>query len=174
MGLEEIGVVTSPFIQVDSQLRTNKRHIFAIGDVNGLSMLDSGACAQARIAVDVIMGGDSLFDARWVPRYLDTEPPAAAVGWMEADAIEAGLELDARPDSVRLITSEDRTIVEPSRTRMKLIVERDTKKVQGCVIIGNGTSCDQNEVRRSRSAVWFSEEWIAVSVRNFLYVYLVT
>jgi hypothetical protein len=97
MGLEEIGVVTSPFIQVDSQLRTNKRHIFAIGDVNGLSMLDSGACAQARIAVDVIMGGDSLFDARWVPRYLDTEPPAAAVGWMEADAIEAGLELDVRP-----------------------------------------------------------------------------
>ncbi len=57
MGLEEIGVVTSPFIQVDSQLRTNKRNIFAIGDVNGLSMLDSGACAQARIAVDVIMGG---------------------------------------------------------------------------------------------------------------------
>lgn len=142
MGLEEIGVVTSPFIQVDSQLRTNKRHIFAIGDVNGLNMLDSGACAQARIAVDVIMGGDSLFDARWVPRYLDTEPPAAAVGWMEADAIEAGLELDARLelDSVRLITSEDRTIVEPSRTRVKLIVERHTKKVQGCVIIGNGAA----------------------------------
>ena len=140
IGLEGLGIALSPFVEVDAQLRTSQRHIFAIGDVNGLNMLDSSASAQARIAVEAIRGGDALFSSRWVPRYLDTDPPAAAVGWMETDANEAGLELDAKSETVRLVTSEDRTVAEPSRTTVKLIVERRTKKVRGCVIIGNGAA----------------------------------
>jgi dihydrolipoamide dehydrogenase len=140
IGLEDLGIVLNPFVEVDAQLRTSQRHIFAIGDVNGLNMLDSSASAQARIAVEAIRGGDALFSSRWVPRYLDTDPPAAAVGWMETDANEAGLELDAKSETVRLVTSEDRTVAEPSRTQVKLIVERSTKKVRGCVIIGNGAA----------------------------------
>jgi len=140
IGLEGLGIALSPFVEVDAQLRTSQRHIFAIGDVNGLNMLDSSASAQARIAVEAIRGGDGLFSSRWVPRYLDTDPPAAAVGWMETDANEAGLELDAKSETVRLVTSEDRTVAEPSRTTVKLIVERRAKKVRGCVIIGNGAA----------------------------------
>ncbi len=140
MGLQELGIAVSPFVAVDSQLRTGQRHIFAIGDLNGLDMLDSAASAQARIAVETIEGGAPLFSSRWVPRYLDTEPPAAAVGWMETDAAEAGLELEARSETVRLVTSEDRTVAEPARTYVKLVVERHTKKVQGCLIIGNGAA----------------------------------
>jgi dihydrolipoamide dehydrogenase len=140
IGLEDLGIAVNPFVEVDAQLRTSQRHIFAIGDVNGLNMLDSSASAQARIAVEAIRGGDALFSSRWVPRYLDTDPPAAAVGWMETDANEAGLELEAKSETVRLVTSEDRTVAEPSRTQVKLIVERRTKKVRGCVIIGNGAA----------------------------------
>jgi len=103
-------------------------------------MLDSSASAQARIAVEAIQGRDTLFNSRWVPRYLDTDPPAAAVGWMETDAIDAGLELDAMSETFRLVTSEDLTVAEPSRTQLKVIVERHTKKVQGVVIIGNGAA----------------------------------
>jgi pyruvate/2-oxoglutarate dehydrogenase complex dihydrolipoamide dehydrogenase (E3) component len=62
--LEEIGIAANPFILVDSQLRTNRRHIFAIGDVNGLNILDSSASAQARIAVEAIHGGGTLFSSR--------------------------------------------------------------------------------------------------------------
>jgi pyruvate/2-oxoglutarate dehydrogenase complex dihydrolipoamide dehydrogenase (E3) component len=69
------------YVQVDAQLRTSQRHIFAVGDVNGLNMLDSSASAQARIAVEAIGGGDKLFSSRSVPRYLDIDPPVAAVGW---------------------------------------------------------------------------------------------
>jgi dihydrolipoamide dehydrogenase len=140
IGLGGLGIAASPFVQVDAQLRTSQRHIFAIGDVNGLNMLDSSASAQARIALEAIAGGDALFSSRWVPRYLDTDPPAAAVGWMETDANEAGLELEAKSEIVRLVTAEDRTVSEPSHTRVKLIVERRTKKVRGCVIIGNGAA----------------------------------
>jgi glutathione reductase (NADPH) len=140
LGLESLGIAAKPYVEVDAQLRTSQRHIFAIGDVNGLNMLDSSASAQARTVVDAIRGGDGLFSSRWVPRYLDTEPPAAAVGWMETDANEAGLELEAKSETVRLVTSEDRTVAEPSRTQVKLIVERRTKKVRGCVIIGHGAA----------------------------------
>lgn len=140
LGLENLGIAMSPFVEVDAQLRTNRRHIFAIGDVNGLSMLESSASAQARIAVEAIGGGDSLFSTRWVPRYLDTDPPAAAVGWMETESDQAGFELDAKSETVRLVTSEDRTVAEPSSTQVKLIVQRRTQKVQGCVIIGNGAA----------------------------------
>jgi dihydrolipoamide dehydrogenase len=140
LGLENLGIAVSPFVEVDAQLRTNRRHIFAIGDVNGLSMLESSASAQARIAVEAIQGGDSLFSTSWVPRYLDTDPPAAAVGWMEPEADQAGFELDAKSETVRLVTSEDRTVAEQSSTQVKLIVQRRTQKVQGCVIIGNGAA----------------------------------
>jgi dihydrolipoamide dehydrogenase len=140
IGLGDLGIAANPFVEVDAQLRTSQRHIFAIGDVNGLNMLDSSASAQARVAVEAIGGGDALFSSRWVPRYLDTDPPAAAVGWMETDANEAGLELDVKSETVRLVTSEDRTVSEPSHTQVKLIVERRTKKLRGCVIIGNGAS----------------------------------
>jgi dihydrolipoamide dehydrogenase len=140
LGLEGLGIAASPYVEVDGQLRTSQRHIFAIGDLNGLNMLDSSASAQARIAVEAIRGDNGLFSSRWVPRYLDTDPPAAAVGWMETDANEAGLELEAKSETVRIVTSEDRTVAEPSRAQVKLIVERRTKKLRGCVIIGNGAA----------------------------------
>jgi pyruvate/2-oxoglutarate dehydrogenase complex dihydrolipoamide dehydrogenase (E3) component len=138
LGLESLGIATSPYVEVDAQLKTRHSHIFAIGDVNGLNMLDSSASAQARIAIDAICGGDNLFSSRWVPRYLDTEPPVAAVGWMEADANEADFE--AKSETVKLVTSEDSTVAEPSYTQVKLIVERRTKKIRGCVIIGHGAA----------------------------------
>jgi dihydrolipoamide dehydrogenase len=136
IGLDRLGIAADPYVKVDAQLRTSQRHIFAIGDVNGLNMLDSSASAQARIAVEAICGSDTLFSSLWVPRYLDTDPPVAAVGWMEAEANDAGLEADAKLEAVKLVTSEDRTVADPSYTQVKLIVERHTKKIRGCLVIG--------------------------------------
>ena len=59
---------------------------------------------------------------------------------METEADQAGFELEAKSETVRLVTSEDRTVAEPSCTQVKLIVQRRTQKVQGCVIIGNGAA----------------------------------
>jgi pyruvate/2-oxoglutarate dehydrogenase complex dihydrolipoamide dehydrogenase (E3) component len=137
IGLESLGIATNPFVEVDAQLKTRHSHIFAIGDVNGLNMLDSSASAQASIAIDAICGGDKLFSSRWVPRYLDTEPPVAAVGWMEADVDKADFEADIKSETVKLVTSEDSSVTEPSYTQVKLIVERPTKKIRGCVIVGH-------------------------------------
>jgi dihydrolipoamide dehydrogenase len=140
LGLAELGIEATPFIQVDAQLRTHQRNIFAIGDVNGLNMLDSAAASQAQVVIDAITGGTALFSSRWVPRYLDTDPPVAAVGWMEREAAEAGLDVATKSASVELITADDKTIAHPSKTLVKIIAERSTKQIRGCLAIGNQAS----------------------------------
>jgi dihydrolipoamide dehydrogenase len=140
LGLAKLGIATTPFIEVDAQLRTHRRNIFAIGDVNGLNMLDSGASSQARVAIDAITGGTTLFSSRWVPRYLDTDPPVATVGWMEQEAIEAGLDVGVKSDTAELVTADDKTIAQPSKTLIKIIAERSTKQIRGCLAIGNQAS----------------------------------
>ena len=140
LGLAELGIGTTPFIEVDAQLRTARKNIFAIGDVNGLNMLDSAASSQARVAIDAIMGGTTLFSSRWVPRYLDTDPPVGVVGWMEHEAAEAGLDVSAQSDVAEMVTADDKTIAQPSKTLVKIIAERSTKQIRGCVAIGNQAS----------------------------------
>jgi len=140
LGLAELGIATTPFISVDGQLRTSRRNIFAIGDVNGLNMLDSSASSQARVAIDALTGGTALFSSRWVPRYLDTDPPVATVGWMEREAAEAGLDFAAESETAELVTADDKTIAYPSKTLVKIIVERSTRQIRGCVAIGNQAS----------------------------------
>jgi dihydrolipoamide dehydrogenase len=140
LGLVELGIVTTPFIAVDGQLRTPRRNIFAVGDVNGLDMLDSAASSQARVAIDAIAGGTTSFDSRWLPRYLDTDPPVAAVGWMEREAAEAGVDVRAESEVAEMVTADDKTIAEPTKTLIKIIAERSTKQIRGCVAIGNQAS----------------------------------
>jgi dihydrolipoamide dehydrogenase len=140
LGLAELGITATPFIEVDAQLRTSRRNIFAIGDVNGLNMLDSAASSQAQVVIDAITGGTTLFSSRWVPRYLDTDPPVAAVGWMEQEAAQAGLDVATKSDAAEMVTADDKTIAHPSKTLIKIIAERSTKQIRGCVAIGNQAS----------------------------------
>ena len=71
-------------------MQTAQPQIFAIGDANGLALLDSVAFAQARIAIETILGKEARFDLRWVPRCVHTDPPVASAGWTEKEAIAAG------------------------------------------------------------------------------------
>ena len=92
------------------------------------------------MAIDAITGGTTLFSSRWVPRYLDTDPPVAAVGWMEQEAIESGLDVRVESETVELVTADDKTIAQPSKTLIKIIAERSTKQIRGCLAIGNQAS----------------------------------
>jgi dihydrolipoamide dehydrogenase len=109
----------TPFIEVDAQLRTTRKNIFAIGDVNGLNLLDSAAASQAQVAIDTITGGTTLFSSRWVPRYLDTDPPVGAVGWMEREAAEAGLDVEVESEVIEMVTAATRPLRNRRRRRLK-------------------------------------------------------
>lgn len=136
LGLELLNIRNTPFILVDEQLRTSSPSIFAIGDVNGLSLLDSAAVVQARVAVDAILGGKSRFSARWVPRCIHTDPSVASVGWNEDDAGKAGLDLIAHSQTFRLLTDDERSVVDPAPTLVKILIHSESRQIFGVHVIG--------------------------------------
>src|SRR5690606_14366202 len=62
-----VAVTDRGFIEVDSQMRTNVPHIYAIGDIVGQPMLAHKAVHEAHVAAEVIAGEKSFFDARVIP-----------------------------------------------------------------------------------------------------------
>jgi glutathione reductase (NADPH) len=136
LGLERVGLPPQGFIPVDERMRTALPSVFAIGDVTGLGMLDSVASAQARVAVQTILGVPARFDLDWIPRCLHTQPPVAAAGWTEARAKAAGQSVEVLSHTLRLITDDDATVVEPEATNLKLIVQTGTTHLLGCLAIG--------------------------------------
>lgn len=140
LGLEELRILANPFIAVDGQLRTEQKNILAIGDVNGLDKLDSAAVLQGRVAVDIIIGVGRPYNSRWIPRYLDTDPPVASIGWMEEEAAEAGLEVEVKSEVTELDPVDSKTISQLSKTVVKIIAERSTNQIRGCLAIGQQAS----------------------------------
>jgi dihydrolipoamide dehydrogenase len=81
------------FIPVDSQLRTNVPHIFAIGDIAGNPMLAHKAVHEGHVAAEAAAGQKSHFDARVVPSVAYTDPEIAWVGVTEDEAKKTGLDV---------------------------------------------------------------------------------
>jgi dihydrolipoamide dehydrogenase len=95
IGADKAGVAVNErgYIPVDSQLRTNVPHIFAIGDVVGQPMLAHKAVHEGHVAAEVAAGQKSYFDARVIPSVAYTDPEVAWVGLTEDDAKKAGRKL---------------------------------------------------------------------------------
>ena len=136
LGLESLNIGRNPFIPVDEQLRTSSPRIFAIGDVNGLSLLDSAAVVQARVAVGAILGGKTQFSSRWVPRCIHTDPAVASVGWNEDEAGKAGLDLLTHSQTFRLLTDDERSLVDPTPTLLKILIQSESREIYGVHVIG--------------------------------------
>jgi dihydrolipoamide dehydrogenase len=137
LGLEMMDIAAIPFIVVDEQMRTSSDRVFAVGDVNGLSLLDSAAVAQARVAVDTILGKSARFSARWIPRCIHTDPGAASIGWNEDEAGSAGLDVIAHHQTFRLVTDDERTVVSPAQTMLKILLRAESRQILGVHVIGH-------------------------------------
>ncbi|MBH9579762.1 dihydrolipoyl dehydrogenase family protein, partial [Inhella proteolytica] len=104
VGADKAGVAVSErgFIPVDVQMRTNQRHIFAIGDLVGQPMLAHKAVHEAHVAAEVIAGelkGDAklasaAFNARVIPSVAYTDPEVAWVGLTEEQAKAEGRKVE--------------------------------------------------------------------------------
>ncbi len=79
-------------IAVDRQMRTNVRHIFAIGDIAGAPMLAHKATHEAKVAAEAAAGHKVSFDARCIPSVAYTDPEIAWVGLNETEAKARGIE----------------------------------------------------------------------------------
>ncbi|MBV9338347.1 MAG: dihydrolipoyl dehydrogenase [Solirubrobacterales bacterium] len=138
IGAEAAGVQVDDrgFIAVDRQLRTNVRHIYAIGDVIGGPMLAHKASHQGKVAAEVIAGQNVEFDARTIPSVAYTDPEVAWMGLTEIEAREQGTDYDkavfpwaASGRALSLGRDEGMT---------KLLFEPETHRLLGAGIVGTG------------------------------------
>jgi dihydrolipoamide dehydrogenase len=98
LGLETVGLPASGYIDVDDHLCViGAPGLYAIGDVNGRSLLTHSGKYQARIAADHILGelATALTDGPGAPRVVFTDPQIAAVGVTLEVASRAGIAAEA-------------------------------------------------------------------------------
>lgn len=122
------------FIRVDEFLRTSSPDIFAAGDVTGRLMLVPQAIQQGFVAATNAVRGPTMTNADQVaPIGSFTDPEYAQVGLTEAKAREGR---DIAMATVRF-DATTRTIID-GRTYgfCKLIVDRQTRLILGCHVVG--------------------------------------
>jgi dihydrolipoamide dehydrogenase len=136
LNLKALGVEDSSFLKVDERMRL-PNGIYAVGDVNGISMLDSTAFSQANVAVNSMLGQEIRFDQRWIPRCVHTEPSIAAVGWTEQEAAAQGIEYLAVSDTVCLMSDNERSVIDPEHTFVKVLIDAHTRHLLGCLVLGD-------------------------------------
>ena len=95
VGADKAGVAVNErgFIPVDSQMRTNVPHIYAIGDIVGQPMLAHKAVHEGHVAAEAAAGQKSHFDARVIPGVAYTDPEIAWVGLTEDEARKQGVKV---------------------------------------------------------------------------------
>jgi dihydrolipoamide dehydrogenase len=100
LGLESVGLEAKGYVEVDDHLQVPGRPwLYAIGDVNGRSLLTHSGKYQARVAADHILGEEASAqsDKPGAPRVVFTDPQVAAAGLTLEQAREQGvsaLEID--------------------------------------------------------------------------------
>jgi dihydrolipoamide dehydrogenase len=96
IGAEKAGVKVTDrgYIPVDTQMRTNVPHIYAIGDIASQPMLAHKAVHEGHVAAEAAAGQKSFFDARVIPSVAFTDPEIAWVGITEDEAKANGRKLE--------------------------------------------------------------------------------
>ncbi|URJ30210.1 dihydrolipoyl dehydrogenase [Blochmannia endosymbiont of Camponotus sp.] len=126
------------FIPVDQQMRTNIKHIFAIGDIIGHPMLAHKSIHEGRVAAEVIAGKKRYFDPIIIPSIIYTDPEIAWVGYTEKDA--RAKNIDYKVTIFPWIAS-GRAITEDCKEGMtKLIFDKKTNRIIGGSILGTHAS----------------------------------
>ena len=136
IGADKAGVAVTErgFINVDTQMRTNVPHIFAIGDLVGQPMLAHKATHEARVAAEVVAGMKSHFDARVIPSVAFTDPEVAWVGVTEREAKEKGLKIGV--GKFPWAASGRAIGIDRTEGFTKLIFDEETHRVVGGAIVG--------------------------------------
>jgi pyruvate/2-oxoglutarate dehydrogenase complex dihydrolipoamide dehydrogenase (E3) component len=135
LGADAVGITTSRgYVQVGRDLRSSLPHVFAAGDVNGISMLVPSARHEGRIAAEnAVLGTRRQFTHEIVPTGSFTDPEYGSVGLTEAQARE-------RYDcAVAVVRYDDlvRPVVDARPEGFcKLIVERRHRYLLGAHVVG--------------------------------------
>lgn len=129
VSLEAAGIETDEdgFVPTDEYGRTDRDHIFAVGDVAGEPMLAHKGMYEGEVVAEFLAGGSTTIDPRAVPAVVFTDPEIATVGMSESEATEAGfdpivgemhlrgsgraLTMDETDGFVRIVATETGTVL---------------------------------------------------------------
>lgn len=129
-----INIDAHGFILVDSQMRTNIKHIFAIGDIIGHPMLAHKSIHEGHVAAEVISGKTRYFDPKVIPSIIYSNPEIAWVGYNEKDAQRKNIDYEV---SIFPWTASGRAITSDCKNGMtKLIFDKKTNRIIGGAILG--------------------------------------
>ena len=124
------------FVKVNEHQQTNDPDIYAIGDIAGGILLAHKAHKEARIAVEVINGENSVFEHVIIPAVVFTDPELAWCGLTETEAKERGVKFEVAKfpwmASGRAL-SFDRT-----DGLTKMLIDPESDRVLGVGIVGAG------------------------------------
>ncbi len=96
-GLENTGIALDErgAIAVNEKMETSVPGVYAIGDVTGKMMLAHVASAMGIVAAEAIAGHETIaLDYRMMPRAIYCQPQVASFGYTEAQAVEAGYDVN--------------------------------------------------------------------------------
>jgi len=138
LGLEHAGVKTNAkgAVSVNEFSRTNKRHIYAVGDVTDRVNLTPVAIREAAAFIETVYKANpTAYDHSNIASAVFTMPPAGVVGLSEqqARAAHRGVKVyqtDFRPMKNALSGSQHRCF-------MKLVTVGKREKVVGVHIVGD-------------------------------------
>ncbi len=129
-----VTVTERGFIPVDTQMRSNLPHIYAIGDIVGQPMLAHKAVHEAHVAAEAAAGQKSHFDATVIPGVAYTHPEVAWVGLGEDEAKQGG-----RKVSVAKFpwAASGRAIANGAEYGFtKLVFDAETQRIVGGSMVG--------------------------------------
>jgi dihydrolipoamide dehydrogenase len=129
-----VNVTERGLIPVDTRMRTNVEHIFAIGDLVGQPMLAHKAVHEGHAAAEAASGMKRFFDARVVPSVAFTDPEIAWVGVTEREA--KGKNLDIGVGKFPWVASGRALGMDRPEGSTKLIYDKATHRVIGGGIVG--------------------------------------
>jgi pyruvate/2-oxoglutarate dehydrogenase complex dihydrolipoamide dehydrogenase (E3) component len=135
LGLEAIGIEHDRRgIKVDRRMRTNHKHIYAVGDVKGGFQFTHTAGYEGGIVVsNAIFRLPRKADYTYLPWCTYTDPPLGNIGMNETMAKKAGIDYTVWTESFK---NNDRSLAEgEKRGKIKLILNEKEKPI-GVQILG--------------------------------------
>jgi len=136
LGLAAIGIYTEGgAVITDNNMHTNIPGVYAIGDINGKSMLAHTAYREAEVAVNHILQKRDYMRYDAIPAVIYTSPEVAGVGETEESAKAKGLEFVTKKlpmvYSGRFVAENDK-----ADGLCKLLFEKGTERLIGAHLIG--------------------------------------
>jgi dihydrolipoamide dehydrogenase len=140
LGLESLGVETiKGCVSTDETGQTNIPNVYAVGDLNGKSMLAHTAYREAEVCIQNILGKKDQMRYHTIPAVIYTTPEVAYVGETEESALAKGIDYA----KVNLpLNYSGRYVVEQGDRNgfIKIVIDKQYNQIIGVHLLGNYAS----------------------------------